>query len=366
MEPSNTAERTRLIHDNDQPVKYCDEELHNTTEGDVAGVTNPYKRRGKPEDQPLTKVQKMHLFLLVLTFLSTCVYVALTKSLYKPFEFDRINTINSFGDSYTTRYLNMDSLTYACRNCTSAGGPNWVIYLTDATRWVSWDFAYNSAPVNNSIVKQVPTVTDVSTQIRSLYPKLFVSPTKKIANIIASQYVDTVRTQQSTLTTIWVGINDIGLTHDWNDTNALDIEIMQKYQVLIDELIERGVYQFMFINVPPIDRAPKWSNKSNQKVIRSRVKAYNSKLKTMIKNLRTSHSAATFFQYNAWTFFNDLMDHAKDYNMTDIDTFCPDWSHPVERNCKPIGEYFWLNNLHPTFRVHQLMAQDVVKYLSSQ
>lgn len=76
-------------------------------------------------------------------------------------------------------------------------------------------------------------VTDVSTQIRSLYPKLFVSPTKKIANIIASQYVDTVRTQQSTLTTIWVGINDIGLTHDWNDTNALDIEIMQKYQVLI-------------------------------------------------------------------------------------------------------------------------------------
>lgn len=59
------------------------------------------------------------------------------------------------------------------------------------------------------------------------------SPTEKIANIIASQYTDTVRTQQSTLTTIWVGINDIGLTHDWNDTNALDVQIMQKYQVLI-------------------------------------------------------------------------------------------------------------------------------------
>ncbi|KAI8077003.1 hypothetical protein BDF21DRAFT_341823 [Thamnidium elegans] len=164
----------------------------------------------------------MHLFLLVFTFLSTCVYVALTKSLYKPFEFDRINTVISFGDSYTTRYLNMDSLTYACRNCTSAGGPNWVIYLTDATRWVSWDFAYNSAPVNNSIVKQV-----------YIFINLFVSPTEKIANIIASQYVDTVRTQQSTLTTIWVGINDIGLTHDWNDTDAIDIEIMQKYRVLI-------------------------------------------------------------------------------------------------------------------------------------
>lgn len=76
-------------------------------------------------------------------------------------------------------------------------------------------------------------VTDISTQVRNLYPKIFVSPTEKIKNIVASQYKDIVRTQQSTLTTIWVGINDINLTYNWNDTDSLDLVIMQRYQVLI-------------------------------------------------------------------------------------------------------------------------------------
>jgi hypothetical protein len=45
----------------------------------------------------------------------------------------------------------------------------------------------------------------------------------------------------------------------------------------------------------------------------------------MVKNLKKSHPYALFFQYDAWVFFNDLMDHASDYDMTVIDTFCPDW-----------------------------------------
>lgn len=157
MVPSNNTERTRLLHDIEQPVSYVshDENLHTTEEVSVSALTNPYKKRSVGEKKSLGKVKKMHLFLLVLTFLSTLVYVTLTKPLTSSFEFESINTVISFGDSYTTRYLNMDSLTYACRNCTSAGGPNWIVYLTDATGWISWDFAYNSAPVNNTIVKQV-------------------------------------------------------------------------------------------------------------------------------------------------------------------------------------------------------------------
>lgn len=45
----------------------------------------------------------------------------------------------------------------------------------------------------------------------------------------------------------------------------------------------------------------------------------------MIQNLKKSHSEALFLEYDAWSFFNKVMDHAKEYDMTDIDTFCPDW-----------------------------------------
>jgi hypothetical protein len=50
---------------------------------------------------------------------------------------------------------------------------------------------------------------------------------------LKSTYKDKERTAESTLTTLWVGINDIDLTYNWEDTNALDSRIMQQYQMLL-------------------------------------------------------------------------------------------------------------------------------------
>jgi hypothetical protein len=77
----------------------------------------------------------------------------------------------------------------------------------------------------------------VSTQVRELYPKIFVSPTEKISAILKSTYKDKERTAKSTLTTLWVGINDIDLTYDWENTDTLDSNIMQRYQVLIVSML---------------------------------------------------------------------------------------------------------------------------------
>ncbi|KAL9541172.1 hypothetical protein PS6_010424 [Mucor atramentarius] len=316
----------------------------------------------------------MYLFFTLLAFSVIYIACVLTQPIAHSspsFLYKDINTIISFGDSYTTRYLDMDSLTYACRNCTSAGGPNWVIYLTDSTQWISWDFAYNSAPVNNSIVDQTPTnslfrVIDVSTQVRNLYQQIFVSPTKKISGIVDSVYNKRgiQHTHESTLVTIWVGINDIDLTYNWNSTDELDLLIMHRYQVLINELIEKGERNFMLINVPPIHRAPMWHKTENEKLIETRVIEYNKKLKTMVKHLKKAHaSAITFIEYDAWKYLDKLLDDPTECGITDVLTFCPDWSHPVENHCKPIGEYFWLNDLHPTFHVHDFLSQDINRLL---
>jgi hypothetical protein len=116
----------------------------------------PPRIKGPAGDRSWVKTHKMRLFfisiILVILFVLSILADALKAA---SFSYNDINTIISFGDSYTTRYLDMESLSYLCRNCTSAGGPNWVIYLTDSTGWLSFDFAYNSAPVNNSIVNQV-------------------------------------------------------------------------------------------------------------------------------------------------------------------------------------------------------------------
>lgn len=73
----------------------------------------------------------------------------------------------------------------------------------------------------------------MSTQVQDLYSQIFVSPTEKISAILKSTYQDKERTAKSTLTTLWVGINDIDLTYNWEDTDALDSRIMRRYQVLL-------------------------------------------------------------------------------------------------------------------------------------
>jgi hypothetical protein len=88
----------------------------------------------------------------------------------------------------------------------------------------------------------------MSTQIRDLYPKVFVSPTSKISSIVESKYkqAGVVRSQQSTLVTLWVGINDIDLTYGWKDADALDSLIMQRYQVLIVSVFVRAEMSVLY------------------------------------------------------------------------------------------------------------------------
>ena len=42
----------------------------------------------------------------------------------------------------------------------------------------------------------------------------------------------------------------------------------------------------------------------------------------------------------------------------------PTW-YTFYQNCSiPVDEYFWLNSLHPTFRMMNVTAQEIVKMLS--
>ena len=43
----------------------------------------------------------------------------------------------------------------------------------------------------------------------------------------------------------------------------------------------------------------------------------------------------------------------------------PTW-YTLDANCTyPVNEWFWLNNLHPTFPIHNATAASIVKYLDT-
>jgi hypothetical protein len=72
------------------------------------------------------------------------------------FDLEKMTTLFSFGDSYTTEYLDLPTMSYPDHDKTSStNGANWVYYLTQAENLTNWDLAYNSAPIQNELVNQV-------------------------------------------------------------------------------------------------------------------------------------------------------------------------------------------------------------------
>ncbi|KAI8143465.1 SGNH hydrolase-type esterase domain-containing protein [Fennellomyces sp. T-0311] len=270
------------------------------------------------------------------------------------FSFAKIRTVYSFGDSYTTQNLDLVSLTYACAACTSAGGPNWVEYLVDLHPMQYWNLAYNSAPIWNALVGQsTSSVPDVTTQITSMFPQHF-------GNF--------PRDPSTTLYTIWVGINDIDLTADWPDTDQLDDKLMQQYRALVEYLVtQHGARHFVLISVPPIDRSPMWQRQGPDVVdrIQRRVHEYNMKLASVVQHLGNA-TPGNFYLFDAWYTFTHILDNPQQYGITHISDYCADWSYPTQNNCAPIEQYFWYNDLHPTYKIHQYVAEAVYQFLQEQ
>jgi hypothetical protein len=116
--------------------------------------------------------------------------------------------------------------------------------MFNSTPTLTYDFAYNCATVDASIVapcsSAIRTIVDQVTEFEQVLGK-------------GSQY-DTFY-QQNTLFAVWIGINDAHLTA--NNANILDNDIdniMEKaadrYMEKLDDLYEYGARNFMLLNVP--------------------------------------------------------------------------------------------------------------------
>jgi hypothetical protein len=45
----------------------------------------------------------------------------------------------------------------------------------------------------------------------------------------------------------------------------------------------------------------------------------------MVQSLKRNHPTDVFIEYDVWSLFHKILDNYKDHDLTDIDTFCPDW-----------------------------------------
>ncbi|KAJ6461028.1 hypothetical protein C8R45DRAFT_1081036 [Mycena sanguinolenta] len=146
-------------------------------------------------------------------------------------------------------------------------------------------------------------------------------------------------TAEDTIFITWVGINDAawGAEHEEN---------LQKLFEAQETLYESGGRNFLFVNVPPINRAPANGRELNYV-------NWNIELNKAATLFATTHPDATVMIYSSWDTFTALLDNPVAHGFPVEDTSRADAS-------------IWVDHLHPTSRVHDFIARDMSSFLTAQ
>ncbi|KAF8218224.1 hypothetical protein K438DRAFT_1555904 [Mycena galopus ATCC 62051] len=146
---------------------------------------------------------------------------------------------------------------------------------------------------------------------------------------------------EDTLFITWVGINDAA----WGNEHE---ENLQKLFEAQEFLYNSDARNFLFVNVPPINRAP-----GNSRFFAPSYVNWNTELKKASSLFATAHPDATVMIYSSWDTFNALLDAPGKYGF------------PAEDVCKANAS-IWVDHLHPTSRVHDCIARDMSAFLATQ
>ena len=230
--------------------------------------------------------------------------------------------LKNSGDSYTTVQFNESSTQPTDTNplgnppypgYTAANGPNWVDFLTvkyNESILLTYDLAYGGATIDSDLVAPYePQVSSVAEQIENEWFPVY-----------ASKPSFAPWSSDDTIFGIFDGINDVG--NSWGKgvpaTTTLNAEIFDVYYGLVDELYYAGARNFLFINVPPVDRAPLTLAQStaNQAEEKADILAWNDALIAMAESLKADKPDVNVFTVDANMLFTEVLDNPASFPQT--------------------------------------------------
>ncbi|EJD53173.1 hypothetical protein AURDEDRAFT_81427 [Auricularia subglabra TFB-10046 SS5] len=279
------------------------------------------------------------------------------------------NNLFVFGDSYTTTGWNVsEGIDSPVPGFTSSNGPNWVTFLGgtfNVTNTHVFNLASGGATTDAKLVTPFqPTVLSFVDQVNQF--KEFFFPPPALAPWTSSD----------SLFAIMIGINDVGNSWGWTNVtqHGFHITLLDRYFGEVESLYDHGARAFLFINVPPIDRAPLFLTQGNTttEAVKASLADYNLQFAQRVAKFKATHRGleqVTLF--NANKIFNVLLDNAGPLGFVNATGFCEAYQNGTPSittqvaGCAPVAQYFWLNSLHPLFSVHNALAHAIATELSA-
>ncbi|KAG8755751.1 hypothetical protein FRC14_003689 [Serendipita sp. 396] len=232
-----------------------------------------------------------------------------------------------FGDSYSQtqphgywfKPTDEEPLGIRYPGLTSAGGANWVGHLVYERPHPM--LVYNYA-------KSGHKVAGIRDQIQAKF-----SGTHPPSETLAPE---------TSMFMTWVGINDLASSADVG--RMIDnLFVLQQY------LYDKGARNFLFIDVPPVDRSPAYRNLTKRDGP-SRMVLWNIELERRLRAFAAEKEAAggpiTAAYFSSHKVFTTFLDDPEEYGFPKSD---------VRRS----GGEIWVDDLHPTPAVHAIIAKEL-------
>ncbi|KAF7368880.1 Thermolabile hemolysin [Mycena venus] len=246
--------------------------------------------------------------------------------------FDALKFLVIFGDSYSdVGYDYTDASIPSDDEPLGVEFPGATYAEPDEPNWVG-HLITNYAPANQLLVydyaKGGARVYSVKNQIQVMFKSQ-----------ISQKPPWVPWTAEDTLFVTWVGINDAA----WSSEHEDNVRMLFEAQ---ETLYNSGARNFLFVNIPAINRSPAKGREPNYA-------NWNTELKKAVELFAAAHADATVMIYSSWDTFNALFDDPVAHGF------------PPEDVRKPGGS-MWVDHLHPTSKVYDFVARDMSAFLRAQ
>lgn len=128
-------------------------------------------------------------------------------------------------------------------------------------------------------------------------------------------------TGADSLFAFWIGINDVGNSYSKGaeESTALYAKIFVVYEDLVVRLYDAGARNFLFLNVPPVDRSPLTIGigSTAREIEKAAIAQFNNMTEGLARRLKANHTAETnVFLYDTNKAFSEVLDKVDSYPQT--------------------------------------------------
>ncbi|KAF8959213.1 hypothetical protein BDZ97DRAFT_1906228 [Flammula alnicola] len=238
---------------------------------------------------------------------------------------DNANYWFSFGDSYTQTGFTVNSTLPSSANpignpafpgYTATGGANWLGFVTESynrSLVYTYNYAYGGATIDATLVAPYePTVLSVTDQVNQFLTS------------VANKPASTPWTSSNSLFSIFIGINDIGNSYyNSGDRGAFSDTLLNAEFALVQKLYNTGARNFLFVNVPPVDRSPLMlaQSTSAQALEKSVILDFNSRLVAKMSSFQSNNTGVTTFLWDSNAQFTTMLNSPSAYGFQDATSY---------------------------------------------